>query len=130
MAKRFLTLNIGATTVSLAEYEAGAKGALTLVNYGTAKLGAPLDSGNAGTILSPALLEIVREKGIRPGKVAMSVSGQMVFPKFAAIPMAGGEEKFEQMVRYEIEQNIPFPIDEMVCALWSISSARPTVNWC
>jgi type IV pilus assembly protein PilM len=29
--------------------------------------------------------------------------------------MAGGEEKFEQMVRYEVEQNIPFPIDEMVC---------------
>ena len=86
MAKRFLTLNIGATTVSLAEYEAGAKGALTLVNYGTAKLGAPLDSGNAGTILSPALLEIVREKGIRPGKVAMSVSGQMAhrcFPKYS-----------------------------------------------
>ena len=115
MAKRFLTLNIGATTVELAEYESGAKGSLTLVNYGTAKLGAPLDSGNAGTILAPALLEIVREKGIRPGKVAMSISGQMVFPKFAAIPMAGGEEKFEQMVRYEVEQNIPFPIDEMVC---------------
>ncbi|MBR4938796.1 MAG: type IV pilus assembly protein PilM, partial [Kiritimatiellae bacterium] len=115
MAKKFLTLNIGATTVELAEYESGAKGSLTLVNYGTAKLGAPLDSGNAGTILAPALLEIVREKGIRPGKVAMSISGQMVFPKFAAIPMAGGEEKFEQMVRYEVEQNIPFPIDEMVC---------------
>ncbi len=115
MAKRFLTLNIGATTVSLAEYESGAKGALSLVNYGTAKLSAPLDSGNAETILAPALLEIVREKGIKPGKVAMSISGQMVFPKFAAIPMAGGEEKFEQMVRYEVEQNIPFPIDEMVC---------------
>jgi type IV pilus assembly protein PilM len=115
MAKRFLTLNIGSTGVELAEFEAGAKGSLTLVNYGTAKLGATLDSGNAGTVLAPALLEIVREKGIRPGKVAMSVSGQMVFPKFAAIPMAGGEEKFEQMVRYEVEQNIPFPIDEMVC---------------
>ena len=115
MAKKFLTLNIGASTVELAEYEAGAKGALTLVNYGTAKLEAPLDAVNADTVLSPALLGIVRERGIRPGKVAVSVAGQMVFPKFAAIPMAGGEEKFEQMVRYEIEQGSPFPIDEMVC---------------
>lgn len=115
MAKRFLSLNIGASTVALAEYEVGGKGALTLVNYGTAKLGAALDSGDAQTILSPAILEIVREKGIKPGKVAVSVSGQMVFPKFAAIPMAGGEDRFEQMVRYEVEQNIPFPIDEMVC---------------
>ena len=115
MAKKFLTLNIGAANIELAEYEAGAKGALTLVNYGTAKLAAPLDGGNAETILSPALLEIVREKGIRPGPVAVSISGQMAFQRFAAIPMAGGMEKFEQMVRYEIEQNIPFPIDEMVC---------------
>ena len=115
MAKKFQTLNIGATTVELAEYEAGAKGALTLVNYGTAQLTAPIDAQNADTVLSPAIGEIVRERGIRPGKVALSVSGQMAFQRFAAIPAAGGDERFEQLVRYEIEQNVPFPIDEMVC---------------
>ena len=115
MAKRFLTLNIGAANIELAEYEQGGRDALTLVKYGIAALAAPLDGGNAETILAPALLELVREKGFKPGKVALSVSGQMVFPKFAAIPRAGGNDKFEQMVRYEIEQGIPFPIDEMVC---------------
>ena len=115
MAKKFLTLNIGAATVELAEYEAGSDGALTLVNYGTAALGAALDAENAGTVLSPALLEIVREKGIRPGRVAIAIPGQMAFQRFAAIPMAEGADKFEQMVRYEVEQNVPFPIDEMVC---------------
>ena len=115
MAKKHLTLNIGAANVELAEYETSAKGALTLLNYGTARLAASLDGGNAETILAPAILEIVREKGIKPGPVAVSISGQMAFQRFAAIPMAGGAEKFEQMVRYEIEQNIPFPIDEMVC---------------
>ena len=115
MAKKYLTLNIGAATVELAEYEADSRGALTLLNYGTAHLAAPLDGGNAGTILSPALLEIVRETGIRPGPVAVAIPGQLAFQRFSAIPMAGGAEKFEQMVRYEIEQNIPFPIDEMVC---------------
>ena len=114
MASKTLTLNIGASSVTLAEYELGAK--LKLVNYGTAALAAPLDSGNAGTILAPALLEIVREKGIKPGKVAIAVSGQMVFPRFAAIPFAGSDPaKFEQLVRYEVEQNVPFPIDEMIC---------------
>ena len=115
MAKKYLTLNIGAATVELAEYEASSKGALTLLNYGTAHLAAPLDGGNAETILAPAILEIVREKGIKPGPVALAISGQMAFQRFASIPMAGGAEKFEQLVRYEIEQNIPFPIDEMVC---------------
>jgi len=115
MAKKFLTLDIGAATVALAEYELGAKGALTLVNYGLAPLTAPVDGGNAATVLTPALTEIMREKGIRPGKVAVSVAGQMVFPRFAAIPSSGDDEKFDQLIRYEIEQNIPFPIDEMVC---------------
>ena len=115
MSKKFLTLNIGASAIALAEYEAGSGGALTLVNYGLAPLAAPIDVGNADTILSPAIMQIVREKGIRPGRVAVSVSGQMAFLRPAAIAMAGGEEKFEQMVRYEIEQNIPFPLDEMVC---------------
>ena len=115
MSKKILTLNIGAANVELAEYEAGANGSLKLVNYGFAPLGAPLDGGSAETILSPALLEIVRKTGIRPGKVAVAVSGQLAFPRLAAIPSAGGEERFEQLVRYEIEQNIPFPIDEMVC---------------
>ena len=115
MAKKFQTLNIGAATVELAEYEAGAKGALTLVNYGTASLAAPVDAENADTVLAPAIGEIVREKGIRPGNVALSVSGQMAFQRFAAIPAAGGDDRFEQLVRYEIEQNVPFPIDEMIC---------------
>ena len=115
MAKKFLTLDIGAANIALAEYELGAKGALTLVNYGTAALAAPIDTGDAATILSPALLELVREKGFKPGDVAVSVSGQMVFPRIAAIPAVGGDEKFEQNIRYEVEQNIPFPIDEMVC---------------
>ena len=114
MAKRYLTLDIGASSVKLAEYEGG-KGGLTLVNYGIAALAAPLDAGNAGALLSPALLEIVREKGIKPGPVAVSISGQMVFPRFASIAAAGGADKFDQMVRFEIEQNIPFPIDEMIC---------------
>ena len=115
MAKKILTLDIGAANIALAEYELGANGALTLLNYGTAALAAPIDTGDAATILSPALLELVREKGFKPGDVAVSVSGQMVFPRIAAIPAVGGDDKFEQNIRYEIEQNVPFPIDEMVC---------------
>ncbi|MBO6067496.1 MAG: hypothetical protein J6P80_05015, partial [Kiritimatiellae bacterium] len=95
MGKKFLTLDIGASRVALAEYEQSGKSELTLVKYGTAQLAAPLDAGNADTILSPALGEVVREQGIKPGDVAVSVSGQMVFPRFAAIPMAGDQDKFE-----------------------------------
>lgn len=114
MGKKLLTLNIGASTVVLAEYDIGGR-APTLLKYGKSQLAAALDSGNASTILAPALHEIMRANGIRPGKVALSISGQMAFLRNAAIPMAGGKDRFETLIRYEIEQNIPFPIDEMVC---------------
>ena len=115
MAKTIQTLNIGAANIALAEYELGAKGAVKLLKYGVAELASPLDGGNVETILAPALREIIGAKGFKPGKLALAISGQMTFPKFASIPMVGGAEKFEQLVRYEIEQGIPFPIDEMVC---------------
>lgn len=115
MAKKILTLNIGATNVTLAEYDCSAKGTLTLSRYGISPLAAPIDGGNTETILAPALLDIVRTSGIRPGKVNISVPGQMVFPKFAAVPHVGDDERFESLVRIEIEQNIPFPADEMIC---------------
>ncbi len=115
MGKKIQTLSIGTMTVELAEYELGARGRLTLQRYGITRLDAPLDFETAETILSPALHGLVRETGIRPGAVAMAVPGQSVFTKFAAVPQAGGSEKFEQMIRYEIEQGIPLPIDEMIC---------------
>jgi len=114
MAKRFLALNVGASSVALAEYSIAKGAAPALVNYGIAALDAPLDSGSAETILSPALLQIVREKGIKPGPVAIAVPGQMVFPRLASIPEAGGADKFEERILHEVEQNIPFPINEMI----------------
>ena len=55
MSKKFLTLNIGASAIALAEYEASGS-AVTLLKYGTAALAAPLDAGNAQTILGTNLL--------------------------------------------------------------------------
>ena len=115
MAKRILTLDIGAASVVLAEYSVGQGGYLTLVAYGRAPLAAPIDSGNAETILIPAIMAVASENGIRPGKVSVSVSGQIVFPRMAEISAKPGTDRFDQLVRYEIEQNVPFPIDEIVC---------------
>ena len=53
MGKKILTLNIGASAIALAEYEVGGRSA-KLLRYGTAALAAPLDAGNASTILAPA----------------------------------------------------------------------------
>lgn len=114
MGKRKLTLDIGASTLKLAEYSV-VKDSYELVAYAVGTLPAPADSVENAPLITAVLEEMAKEKGIKPGPVAVAVSGQVTFTKFAAIPFAGGQEKFDQLVRYEIEQNIPFPIDEMVC---------------
>ena len=114
MAKKIQTLDIGASSVVLAEFSVS-DGSATMLSFGRAELPVPLDHSNAGTVLPPAILEIVREKGIRPGRVAISVPGQMVFPRFSAVAASPGSSRFDQLVRYELEQNVPFALDEMVC---------------
>ena len=110
---RILTLNIGASKAVLSEYMLGGKGSLSLTAYGSGEL--PMvdinDPGALGASLPTVLHQIMREKGIRPGPLVVSLSGQMVFPRFAKIPPVSD---LDQQVRYEIEQNVPFPIDEIV----------------
>lgn len=116
MANRFLTLNVGASQAVLAEYAIDGKRDLTLVGYGMAPL-PPVDADSPGSMeaaLTPALHQIMRENGIKPGPVVISLGGQSVFPRFARVPAVGDESKILEVVRYEVEQNVPFPMDEIV----------------
>ena len=113
---RIVTLNIGASRAVLAEYAVKGKRALALTAYGAADL-AGLDweaEGSAEAVLVPALREVARSTGIKPGPLALALNGQMVFPRFTKFP-AVSADKLEELVRYEVEQEVPFPIDDIVC---------------
>ena len=113
---RFLTLNIGASKATLAEYSLSGKRKLTLTAYGSGDLSG-IDANDPAALsaaLPPVLHEILRAHGIKPGPLVLSLSGQMVFPRFAKFPAVGDSAKLDQLVGYEIEQNVPFPIDEIV----------------
>ena len=114
---RILTLNIGASKATLAEYALSGKRNLTLTAYGSADL-QTVDVNDALSIsasLPPIISQIMHETGIRPAPLVASLGGQMVFPRFAKFPAIGDKAKLEQLVHYEVEQNVPFPIDEIVC---------------
>ena len=113
---RILTLNIGASKATLAEYALNGKRNLTLTAYGSGDL-QTVDVNDASSVaasLPPIISQIMRETGIRPAPLVVSLGGQMVFPRFAKIPAVGDAEKMAQHVRYEIEENVPFPIDDIV----------------
>ena len=111
---RFLTLNIGASKAVLAEYALKGKNALTLTGYGEADLTAAGDAtGALDAVLSPALAALMREKGIKPAPLVVSLNAQTVFLRPAKFPPVSGD-KLDELVRYEIEQNVPFASDEIV----------------
>ena len=113
---RIVTLNIGASRAVLAEYAVQGRQGLTLTAYGSADL-AGLDwdaEGSAEAVLVPALRETAKSAGIKPGPLALAINGQMVFPRFTKFPTVPAD-KLEELVRYEVEQEVPFPVDEIVC---------------
>ncbi len=114
MAK-IATLNIGASRVVLAEYAVKGGSEPVLSAYGSA----PIDGldweaeGSADAVFVPALRELAASTGIRPGTLYLALNGQMVFPRFTKFPRVAGE-KLDELVRYEVEQEVPFPIDEIL----------------
>ncbi len=111
---RILALDIGASKLVIAEFKSVKSSGLELVNYSISPLGVDPDStADPSAYIVAAIRDNLRESGIRPGPVALSISGQMVFPRYVRLPPVT-PDKISQIVRYEAQQNVPFPIDEVV----------------
>src|SRR5438874_12212542 len=60
-----------------------------------------------------ALREMMTELQVKRGRINYAVSGQSVFARFVKLPSVD-EEKIERIISFEAQQNVPFPIDEVV----------------
>ncbi len=109
---RILTLNVGAGKITLAEFMVKSGRQPELLRYGMGLAGNSPE-GDSAPELAEAIKAIMKAKGIRPAPLMVALSGQVVFPRFVRLP-AVGADKLLQMVEYEVEQNVPFPMDEIV----------------
>ncbi len=114
--ERILTLNIGATRLALAEFEVrpGRGPALLRYTFGELPEGAAESPDTFGVELEQALRGMMAAAGIRPGRILVALSGQMAFPRFVKV-LAEDGEKMREQIRFEVEQNVPFPLSE---AIW------------
>jgi type IV pilus assembly protein PilM len=113
-APRIITLNIGSQTIGLAEFRVQAHGRLILLDYRLREIPPdPADKGMRHTQISLVLREMMDELQIKRGRVNYAVSGQSVFARFVKLPSVD-EEKIERIISFEAQQNVPFPIDEVV----------------
>src|SRR6266496_169480 len=115
---RLITLNIGSQTIGLAEFRE-THGRLVLVNYRFHET--PLDPAtgqrrDAHVALretTVALRETMQEMHIHRGPVNYAVPAQSVFARFVKLP-ALDAEKIDKMISFEAQQNVPFPLDQVV----------------
>ncbi len=115
-AERILALDIGSSKIVLAEFKVAGAQSLELVNYAVSPLGIdPESTTDVSAYIVSGIRDAMRSSNIRPGPVSISVtgSGQMVFPRFVKLPPVT-PDKISQIVKYEAQQNVPFPIDEVV----------------
>jgi type IV pilus assembly protein PilM len=111
---RILALDIGNSKLVLAEFRIIESTSLELVNYSVSPLGFdPETTLDPSAYIVSGIRDAMRSSGIRPGAVAVSVSGQMVFPRYVKLPPVT-PDKISQIVKYEAQQNVPFPMDEVV----------------
>jgi len=112
--KSFLAVDFGAGSLKLAEFEVNEAGGLRLKQYGLKSLGAEgaQDSAREAVVQS-ALQGMLAEKGIKARNVNVCAPGFHVFSKFVKLPPVDAN-KVTQMIQYEAQQNVPFPLEEVV----------------
>src|SRR5271156_6939177 len=112
--KSFLAVDFGAGSLKLAEFEQNETGGLRLKKYGIKGLGI---EGSQETAREAAILkgltELLGEKSYAARQVNACAPGFHVFSKFVKLPPVD-TSKETQIIRYEAQQNVPFPLDEVV----------------
>ena len=111
---RIVTVNLGSQTISLAEFHREGTAGLILHGYRARDVISenPTDPLRHSQITN-ALGEMLAELGIKSAKVNYAVPSQSVFTRFVKLP-AVEEEKIERIIAFEAQQNVPFPISEVV----------------
>ncbi|MBB5351893.1 type IV pilus assembly protein PilM [Haloferula luteola] len=108
-----IALNIGTQRVSLAVFESSKSGALVLKAYDAESILAdPASEAARAAQISGAITTLVKRSGVK-GKVRYSISGQSVFIRFVKLPPLDDDD-LEQLVAFEAQQHVPFPLDEVV----------------
>src|SRR6516225_390131 len=121
--KSFLAVDFGAGSLKLATFEINEIGGLCLKSFVLKPLG---PEGAAETTRETALLKVLRESLAEAGGAARTLNvcapGFQVFSKFVKLPPVDAT-KVTQIIQYEAQQNVPFPLAEVVWDYQILGSA-------
>ncbi|HEV2453858.1 MAG TPA: type IV pilus assembly protein PilM [Verrucomicrobiae bacterium] len=112
--KSFLAIDFGAGSLKLAEFDITEAGGLCLKYFDIRPLGAEgaADATREATLLK-VLKETLTEGGLKARNINVCAPGFQVFSKFVKLPPVDAS-KVTQIIQYEAQQNVPFPLAEVV----------------
>ncbi|MFT3990372.1 MAG: type IV pilus assembly protein PilM [Luteolibacter sp.] len=109
-----VALNIGSQRISMAVFETSKTGGLILKSYASEAISAdPSQEASRIVQTRAAITELAKKLKIGKTKIRYAISGQSVFTRFVKLPPLQ-EDNIEQLVTFEAQQHVPFPIDEVV----------------
>lgn len=113
-AQSTVALNIGSQRISMGVFEPSKNGGVILKKYDTSSI---LADPAAEMARLPQIRVAVSELGetlkVGKAKLRYAISGQSVFTRFIKLPPIE-DENIEQLVTFEAQQHVPFPIDEVI----------------
>lgn len=112
--KPFLCFDFGAGSVKVGEFIINEQGTLTLTQFGIKTLGqeGTQESKREAAVLK-AIQELLSQKAYRGKNINVCAPGFHVFSKFVKLPPVD-TGKVTQIIQYEAQQNVPFPLQEVV----------------
>jgi type IV pilus assembly protein PilM len=113
--KGILALNLGTQTISLAEFQRNSDGGLVLTRIKQAEiLGDPSADPTRSLQTKLQVEQLVGELGIKGRGVNYAIASHVIFTRPVTLPSVGDSSQVEQIVGFEAQQNVPYPIDEVV----------------
>ncbi len=111
-SKSFLAIDFGAGSLKIAEFASTAESGLRLLRFAVRPLGlAGSQDAARDALLKKALPELLTEGGFQSRDGNLNAPGFQVFSKFVKLPPVDSS-KVTQIIQYEAQQNVPFPLAE------------------
>ncbi|MEO8614479.1 MAG: Amuc_1101 family PilM-like pilus complex protein [Luteolibacter sp.] len=109
-----VALNIGSQRISMAVFEVSKNGSLVLKAYDSESIVAdPALEASKISQTRVAIADLAQRLKVGKTKARYAIAGQAVFTRFVKLPPLQ-EDNIDQLVTFEAQQHVPFPLAEVV----------------